>query len=61
MKYSGRINDFGRKVASFPIHPRYGKMIVMATERKESNVLCYVITIIAALTVGVSALIYDMA
>lgn len=52
VKYSGRINEFGRKVASFPIHPRYGKMIVMATESKE-NILSYIITIVAALTVGV--------
>lgn len=51
LKYSGRINEFGRKVASFPIHPRYGKMIVMATESKE-NILSYIITIVAALTVG---------
>jgi len=51
LKYSGRINDLGRQVASFPIHPRYGKMIVMATQHKQ-DILPYVIIIVAALTVG---------
>uniref|UniRef100_H2ZDK8 Activating signal cointegrator 1 complex subunit 3 n=1 Tax=Ciona savignyi TaxID=51511 RepID=H2ZDK8_CIOSA len=40
----------GRLIASFPVHPRYGKMIAMAIDQK-SNVVEYVITIVAALTV----------
>uniref|UniRef100_H2ZDK9 Activating signal cointegrator 1 complex subunit 3 n=1 Tax=Ciona savignyi TaxID=51511 RepID=H2ZDK9_CIOSA len=49
-KGSGSITELGRLIASFPVHPRYGKMIAMAIDQK-SNVVEYVITIVAALTV----------
>nr|XP_002123985.2 probable ATP-dependent RNA helicase DHX37 [Ciona intestinalis] len=50
VKHSGSISELGRLIASFPVHPRYGKMIAVAINN-ERKLLEYVITIVAALTV----------
>nr|CAB3237894.1 probable ATP-dependent RNA helicase DHX37 [Phallusia mammillata] len=49
---SGKITELGKLMSSFPVHPRFAKMIAMAIERRsKSNVIAYVITIVASLTV----------
>ena len=43
-----RISPLGRAMASFPVSPRYGKMLSLGHQH---SLLPYVITIVAALSV----------
>ncbi|XP_051163184.1 probable ATP-dependent RNA helicase kurz [Leptopilina boulardi] len=46
--YSAKITTLGRKIATFPVAPRYGKMLVLSNE---NNLYNYTICIVAALSV----------
>ncbi|CAK8691730.1 unnamed protein product [Clavelina lepadiformis] len=48
-QFSGTITDLGHRISAFPVHPRFGKMITMAT--KHIDIIPYVITVVAGLTV----------
>lgn len=49
MTIGGHITDLGKAMALFPVSPRFSKMLVAA---RSSDVLPYVISIVAALSVG---------
>ena len=52
-KFNGVITPLGHLISSFPIHPRFGKMIAEAL-RHGHEVISYVIAVVAALTVQAS-------
>ena len=45
---SAKITKVGRAMASFPVSPRFGKMLCLAHQH---NLLSYVVAIVAALSV----------
>lgn len=49
MTIGGHITDIGKAMALFPVSPRFSKMLVTA---RKNDTLPYVITIVAALSVG---------
>ncbi|KAJ3258708.1 ATP-dependent RNA helicase dhx37 [Boothiomyces macroporosus] len=57
LKYLGAVGDDlkitqeGRKMAKFPVHPRYGKMLVVASQYG-LDILPYIVAIVAGMSVG---------
>lgn len=47
-----RITDLGKLMASFPINPRYGKMLTLASQQEGTRILSYVICLISGLSVA---------
>lgn len=46
-----KITDLGKMIASFPINPRYGKMLTLASQQDDKAILSYVICLISGLSV----------
>ena len=47
-----KITSLGKTMASFPINPRYGKMLTLASQQEEdNNILSYIICLICGLSV----------
>nr|XP_039267641.1 LOW QUALITY PROTEIN: probable ATP-dependent RNA helicase DHX37 [Styela clava] len=50
-RFGGPITSLGKSMAMFPVHPRFGKMLATASAKDHKELLPYVITLVAALTV----------
>ena len=46
-----RITELGKTMASFPINPRYAKMLTLAIQQEEKDILSYVICLISGLRI----------
>ena len=47
-----RITGLGKLIASFPINPRYCKMLTLASQQEDRSILSYVICMISGLSVA---------
>lgn len=45
------ITELGKTMANFPINPRYAKMLTLASQQEEKDILSYVISLISGLSV----------
>jgi ATP-dependent RNA helicase DHX37/DHR1 len=46
-----KITELGKTMANFPINPRYAKMLTLASQQEEKDILSYVICLISGLSV----------
>ncbi|KAL6420695.1 hypothetical protein ACFW04_013977 [Cataglyphis niger] len=49
--YCSKVTSLGRRIATFPVIPRYGKMLALSHQHHEYNLLPYTICMVAALSV----------
>ena len=47
-----KITPVGQLMSQFPIHPRFSKMLIVAAQQKSENLIPFIATIVAGLSVG---------